>query len=36
MPIPHGIEGWLVPFQFDRVFWFTSLDRQFVEIQKKA
>jgi hypothetical protein len=36
MPIPHGIEAWLVPFQFDRVFWFTLLDRQFVEIQKKA
>jgi hypothetical protein len=36
MPIPYGIEVWLVPFQFDRVFWFTSLDRQFVEIQKKA
>lgn len=34
MPIPPGIEGWLVPSQFDRVFWFTSLDRQFVEIQK--
>jgi len=36
MPIPHGIESWFVPFQFDRVFWFASLDRQFVEIQKKA
>ena len=34
MPIPHGTEAWLVPFRFDRVFWFTSLDRQFVEIQR--
>lgn len=36
MPIPLGIESWLVSFQFDRVFWFASLDRQFVEIQKKS
>lgn len=35
MPIPQGIEAWLVPFQFDRVFWFTSLDHNFMEIQKK-
>jgi hypothetical protein len=35
MPIPRGIDSWFVPFQFDRVFWFASLDRQFVEIQKK-
>ncbi len=35
MPIPHGIETWVVPFQFDRVFWFTSLDCEFVEIQKE-
>jgi hypothetical protein len=35
MPIPHGIEAWLVPFQFDRVFWFTPLDRRFVEIQRR-
>jgi hypothetical protein len=34
MPIPRGIDAWPIPFQFDRVFWFTSLDRQFVEIQK--
>jgi hypothetical protein len=36
MSIPHGIESWFVPFKFDRVFWFASLDRQFVEIQKKS
>lgn len=35
MPIPHGIETWRVPFQFDRVFWFTSLECQFAEIQKQ-
>lgn len=35
MPIPHGIETWRVPFRFDRVFWFTSLEFQFTEIQKK-
>jgi hypothetical protein len=36
MPIPHGIETWVVPFQFDRVFWFASLDFEFVEIQKET
>jgi len=35
VPIPHGIETWCVPFRFDRVFWFTSLECQFTEIQKK-
>jgi hypothetical protein len=35
MPIPHGIETWRVPFHFDRVFWFASLECQFTEIQKK-
>lgn len=33
MPIPHGIETWRIPFQFDRVFWFTSLEGQFAEIR---
>lgn len=33
MPIPLGADGWRIPSQFDRVFWFTSLDRQFVEIR---
>jgi hypothetical protein len=32
MPIPHGIETWQIPFQFDRVFWFTALEHQFAEI----
>jgi hypothetical protein len=32
MPIPHGIETWRIPFRFDRVFWFTSLECQFAEI----
>lgn len=35
MPIPHGIEVWRIPFRFDRVFWFTSLEGQFVEILNK-
>lgn len=34
MMIPHGIETWKFPFRFDRVFWFTFLERQFVEIQR--
>jgi hypothetical protein len=34
MSIPYGIEEWRFPFGFDRVFWFTSLERQFVEIQR--
>jgi len=36
MPIPFGIESWFIPFRFDRVFWFASLDRKFVEIRKKS
>jgi hypothetical protein len=34
MPIPHGAEEWRIPFQFDRVFWFTSLEGKFVEIHR--
>ncbi len=34
MPIPHGIENWHIPFTFDRVFWFTSLEGQFAEIRR--
>lgn len=34
MMIPHGVETWRIPFRFDRVFWFTLLERQFVEIQR--
>lgn len=33
MPIPHGIEDWKFPFDFDRVFWFACLDG-FVEINR--
>jgi hypothetical protein len=36
MPIPYGIETWGISFQFDRVFWFTSLECEIVEIQKTA
>lgn len=35
MPIPCGIEAWRIPFRFDRVFWFTSLEGQFAEILNK-
>ena len=34
MPIPHDIVTWQIPFTFDRVFWFTSLERQFAEIRR--
>jgi hypothetical protein len=34
MPIPHDIGNWHIPFTFDRVFWFTSLERQFAEIRR--
>ena len=34
VPIPHGIEEWKFPFQFDRVFWFASLENKVVEIQR--
>lgn len=34
MPIPHGAEEWLIPFHFDRVFWFTSLEGTFVEFHR--
>jgi hypothetical protein len=34
MPIPFGIEEWEFPFDFDRVFWFTSLERAVVEIKR--
>jgi len=35
MPIPHGIEEWRIPFRFDKVFWFASLEGQFAEIRRK-
>ena len=35
MSIPHGIEEWRFPFQFDRVFWFTCLEKRFAEIQRQ-
>jgi hypothetical protein len=34
MPIPHGIDEWSFPFDFDRVFWFASLENEVVEIQR--
>jgi ribosomal protein L39E len=34
MPIPHDIETWRIPFTFDRVFWFDSLEGQFAEIRR--
>lgn len=32
VPIPHGIEEWRFPFEFDRVFWFASLENKVVDI----
>ena len=34
MPIPHGIEEWAFPFEFDRVFWFDSLEGRMTEIRR--
>ena len=34
MPIPHGIEKWQFDFDFDGIFWFSSLENKFVEIQR--
>ena len=34
MPIPYGIDEWKFPFDFDRVFWFTCLENDVVEIQR--
>jgi hypothetical protein len=34
VPIPFGIEEWRFPFEFDRVFWFASLENGVVEIQR--
>lgn len=32
IPMPYGIERWTFPFDFDRVFWFASLENKIVEI----
>jgi hypothetical protein len=34
VPIPLGVEKWGFPFEFDRVFWFASLENEVVEIQR--
>lgn len=34
VPMPHGIEEWKFPFEFDRVFWFACLENEVVEIQR--
>lgn len=34
VPIPHGIEEWEFPFEFDHVFWFACLENEVVEIQR--
>lgn len=34
VPIPLGIEEWKFPFEFNRVFWFASLENGVVEIQR--
>jgi hypothetical protein len=35
MTIPACAQEWKFPFSFDRVFWFASLENQFVEIQSQ-
>jgi hypothetical protein len=32
--VPHGINEWRFPFEFDRVFWFSFLGPEFVEIRR--
>jgi hypothetical protein len=32
--VPHGINEWRFPFAFDRVFWFSFLGSEFVEIRR--
>jgi hypothetical protein len=34
IPVPYGIEEWSFPFEFDRVFWFASLENRVVEIRR--
>jgi hypothetical protein len=34
VPVPHGIEQWQFPFEFDRVFWFVILGNEVVDIQR--
>ena len=36
MPIPHGIEKWQFDSDFDRIFWFSSFENKFVEIQRSG
>ena len=36
MVIPACAQEWKFPFSFDRVFWFASLENEFVEIQRKV
>jgi hypothetical protein len=36
VPIPLGIEEWKFPIEFDRVFWFVSLEGGVVEIHRSA
>lgn len=33
MPIPHGIEEWTFPFEFDKAFWFDCLEGRIAEIR---
>jgi len=35
MMIPHGIEEWSFPFEFDRVYWFTAENGQFAMMQRR-
>jgi hypothetical protein len=35
MAIPPCAQEWKFPFAFDRVFWFASLEKKLVEIQRE-
>jgi len=34
VPIPHGIDEWEFPFDFEKVFWWSCLEQEVVEIRK--
>jgi hypothetical protein len=34
MPIPYGIDEWRFPFDFEKVLWFTFLEKQIIEIRR--
>jgi hypothetical protein len=34
VPVPHGIEQWKVPFDFDKVLWFVFEEERVIELQR--